>query len=316
MKVYENILELVGRTPIVHLNKIEKSENTAARLFAKLEFFNPSGSVKARTALNMIEQAEKNGDLVPGSVIIEGTSGNTGIGIAMVSAVKDYKTIICMPENMSKERIALLKAYGADVHLTPKEKNMGGAGEKARELSETLPKSLILGQGANPNNPSAHYKTTGPEIWEDLDGKVDIFVTCVGTGGTVTGTGKYLREQNPDIQIIGVEPAGCPVLSGGEAGPHKIQGIGGGMICPVTDMSLFNEIITVTDEDAYEYSRLSAKEEGILIGISAGAALKAATDVAKRPENQDKNIVLIFPDGGDHYLSGDLFEDQSEKGVV
>ena len=309
MNVYENVLELIGKTPIVHLNKIEKRENIAAKLYAKLEFFNPGGSVKDRIALNMIERAEENGELVPGSVIIEGTSGNTGIGLAMISAVKDYKTIICMPENMSKERVKLLKAYGAEVYLTPKEKNMSGSGEKARELSEATPKSVTLGQGGNPNNPGAHYKSTGPEIWEDMDGKVDIFVTCVGTGGTVTGTGKYLREKNPEVQIIGVEPAGCPVLSGGEPGPHKIQGIGGGMICPVTDMSIFNEIITVTDEDAYEYSRLSAREEGILIGISAGAALKAATEVAKRPENHGKNIVLIFPDGGDHYLSGDLFED-------
>lgn len=309
MKVYDSVLELIGHTPIVHLNKIEKREKIAAKLYAKIEFFNPGGSVKDRIALNMIEQAEEKGELVSGSVIVEGTSGNTGIGLAMVAAVKDYKTIICMPENMSKERIALLKAYGADVYLTPKEKNMGGSGEKARELAETLPKVFTPGQGANPNNPDAHYKTTGPEIWKDMDGKIDIFVTCVGTGGTATGTGKYLREQNPDIQIIGVEPAGCPVLSGGQAGPHKIQGIGGGMICPVTDMSLFNEIITVTDEDAYEYTRLSAREEGILIGISAGAALKAAVEVARRPENHGKNIVLIFPDGGDHYLSDDLFED-------
>lgn len=309
MKVYNSILELIGHTPIVHLNKIEKREKITAKLYAKVEFFNPGGSVKDRIALNMIEQAEEKGELVPGSVIVEGTSGNTGIGLAMVAAVKDYKTIICMPENMSKERIALLKAYGADVYLTPKEKNMGGSGEKARELAETLPKVFMPGQGANPNNPDAHYKTTGPEIWKDMDGKIDIFVTCVGTGGTATGTGKYLREQNPDIQIIGVEPAGCPVLSGGQAGPHKIQGIGGGMICPVTDMSLFHEIITVTDEDAYEYTRLSAREEGILIGISAGAALKAAIEVARRPENHGKNIVLIFPDGGDHYLSDDLFED-------
>lgn len=309
MKVYNSVLELIGHTPIVHLNKIEKNQKVAAKLYAKLEFFNPAGSVKDRIAFNMIEQAEEKGELVPGSVIIEGTSGNTGIGLAMVAAVKDYKAIICMPENMSKERIALLKAYGADVYLTPKEKSMGGSGEKARELSETIPNVFTPGQGSNPNNPDAHYKTTGPEIWKDMDGKVDIFVTCVGTGGTVTGTGKYLREQNPDVQIIGVEPAGCPVLSGGEAGPHKIQGIGGGVICPVTDMSLFNEIITVTDEDAYEFARLSAKEEGILIGISAGAALKAATEVAARPENQGKNIVLIFPDGGEHYLSSDLFED-------
>ena len=309
MKVYENILELIGRTPIVHLNKMEKREKSVARLYAKIESFNPGGSVKARTALNMIERAEEEGELLPGSVIVEGTSGNTGIGLAMVAAVKDYRTVICMPEHMSRERIALLKAYGAEVHLTPKEKNMGGSGEKARELAEALPQVFVPGQGSNPNNPGAHYRTTGPEIWEDMDGKADIFVACVGTGGTITGVGKFLREKNPDIQIIGVEPAGCPVLSGGQAGPHKIQGIGGGMICPVTDMSLIDEMITVTDEDAYEYARLSAREEGILIGISAGAALKAATEVARRPENRNKNIVLILPDTGENYLSGDLFED-------
>ena len=309
MKVYENILELIGRTPIVHLNKMEKREKSVARLYAKIESFNPGGSVKARTALNMIERAEEEGELLPGSVIVEGTSGNTGIGLAMVAAVKDYRTVICMPEHMSRERIALLRAYGAEVHLTPKEKNMGGSGEKARELAEALPQVFVPGQGSNPNNPGAHYRTTGPEIWEDMDGKADIFVACVGTGGTITGVGKFLREKNPDIQIIGVEPAGCPVLSGGQAGPHKIQGIGGGMICPVTDMSLIDEMITVTDEDAYEYARLSAREEGILIGISAGAALKAATEVARRPENRGKNIVLILPDTGENYLSGDLFED-------
>ena len=309
MKVYENILELIGRTPIVHLNKMEKREKSVARLYAKIESFNPGGSVKARTALNMIERAEEEGELLPGSVIVEGTSGNTGIGLAMVAAVKDYRTVICMPEHMSRERIALLRAYGAEVHLTPKEKNMGGSGEKARGLAEALPQVFVPGQGSNPNNPGAHYRTTGPEIWEDMDGKADIFVACVGTGGTITGVGKFLREKNPDIQIIGVEPAGCPVLSGGQAGPHKIQGIGGGMICPVTDMSLIDEMITVTDEDAYEYARLSAREEGILIGISAGAALKAATEVARRPENRGKNIVLILPDTGENYLSGDLFED-------
>ncbi|MGM9636893.1 MAG: cysteine synthase A [Eubacteriales bacterium] len=308
MKVYDSVLELVGHTPIVHLNKIEKRENSVAKLYAKVESFNPGGSVKDRIALNMIEQAEKEGKLAPGSTIIEGTSGNTGIGLAVVAAAKGYKTVICMPENMSKERVTLLKAYGAEVYLTPKEKNMPGSGEKARELAEEIPNAFIPGQGANPDNPNAHYKSTGPEIWEDMDGKVDIFIACVGTGGTITGTGRYLREKNPNVQIIGVEPAGCPVLSGGQPGPHKIQGIGGGSICPVTDMSLIDEIITVTDDDAYEYTRRSAKEEGILIGISAGAALKAATQVAARSENKGKNIVLIFPDGGDHYLSADVFD--------
>ncbi len=308
MHVYESVLELIGHTPIVQLNQIAKTDQTVARLYAKLESFNPAGSVKDRIALNMIEQAEQSGKLTPGATIVEGTSGNTGIGLAAVAAAKGYKTVICMPENMSRERVTLLRAYGAQVFLTPAEKNMPGSGEKAREILEQTPNAFQPGQTVNPANPDAHYQTTGPEIWEDMDGAVDIFVACVGTGGTITGTGRYLRSKNPDVQIIGVEPAGCPVLSGGQPGPHKIQGIGGGNICPVTDMNLMDEIITVTDEDAYAYTRLVAKREGILAGISAGAALWAAVQVAKRPENANKNIVLIFPDGGEHYLSGDLYE--------
>ncbi|MBR1931315.1 MAG: cysteine synthase A [Lachnospiraceae bacterium] len=307
MKVYESITELVGRTPIVHLNKIEKQEQTRAKLYAKVESFNPAGSIKDRIALNMLETAEAEGKLTPGATVIEGTSGNTGIGLAAVCAAKGYKTVIFMPENMSKERVTLLKAYGAEVHLTPKELSMGGSGAAATELLANTPGAFQPGQGGNPANPGAHFKTTGPEIWEDMDGKVDIFVACVGTGGTITGTGRYLRSQNPDVQIIGVEPAGCPVLSGGQPGPHKIQGIGGGTICPVTDMELIDEIITVTDEDAYDTTRLIARTEGILSGISAGAALWAAIQVSNRPENEGKNIVLILPDGGDHYLSEDLF---------
>ena len=308
MRVYENMLELIGHTPIVHLNKIENNEGAGAHIYAKLEAFNPAGSVKDRIAYNMIETAEADGLLSPGATVVEGTSGNTGIGLAAICAVKGYKTVIFMPENMSHERVTLLKAYRADVYLTPSEQSMGGSGEKAREYAGNTPGSFVPRQSANPANPQAHYKTTGPEIWEDMNGRVDIFVACVGTGGTITDTGRFLRSRNPDVKIIGVEPAGCPVLSGGKPGPHKIQGIGGGSICPVTDMELIDEIITVTDDDALAYARLAAKTEGILTGISAGAALWAAAQVAKRPENAGKNIVVIFPDGGDHYLSGDLYE--------
>ncbi len=309
MRIYESVLDLIGHTPIVHLNKIEKKEQAKGQIFAKLEAFNPAGSVKDRIALGMIETAERDGRLSSGATIVEGTSGNTGIGLAAVAAVKGYRTVIFMPENMSHERVTLLKAYGAEVYLTPAEESMPGSGARAKELAEHTPGSFIPGQGMNSANPNAHYQSTGPEIWEDLDGKVDILIACVGTGGTITGTGRYLKEKNPDIKIIGVEPAGCPVLSGGKPGPHKIQGIGGGSICPVTDMNLIDEIITVTDDDAYRYARLAANTEGILAGISAGAALWTAVQVAKRPENEHKRIVVVFPDGGDHYLSGDLYED-------
>jgi cysteine synthase A len=308
MKVYESVTDLIGHTPILHLNRIEEKEGTCANIYAKLEFLNPGGSIKDRIALNMIENAEKDGKLKKGGYIVEGTSGNTGIGLAMVAAAKGYKAQIFMPENMSKERIVLIHAYGAEVTLTEKEKNMGGSGAAAAEFLAAHEGAFQPGQGGNPANPEAHFKTTGPEIWEDMEGSVDILVAACGTGGTITGTGKYLRTKNPNVQIIAVEPAGCPVLSGGEPGPHKIQGIGGGVICPVTDMELFNEIITVTDEDAYEYARKSATTEGLLIGISAGAALWAAVRVAARPENKGKNIVVICPDGGDHYLSSDLYE--------
>jgi len=309
MKVYGNITELVGHTPILHLGRIEGIENAVAGIYAKVESFNPGGSAKDRIALNMIEEAEKAGELKEGATIIEGTSGNTGIGLALIAAAKGYDAKICMPENMSAERVALLKAFGAEVYLTPAEKSMKGSGEKSAELIAANPDAFNPGQGRNPNNPGAHYKSTGPEIWQDMDGDIDIFVACVGTGGTITGTGRYLREKKPEVEIIAVEPEGCPVLSGGEPGPHKIQGIGGGTICEITDMSLFNEIITVSDDDAYKYSRLSAKKEGLLIGISAGAALAAAVKVAKRPENAGKKIVLICPDGGEHYLQGDLYEE-------
>ena len=307
-KTYDSILELVGRTPIVQLHKLEEKENTGAHIFAKLEFFNPTASVKARPALNMVEEAEKDGRLKPGGTIIEGTSGNTGIGLAAVAAAKGYKCIICMPDNLSKERLLTLKSFGAEVVLTDSKLNMAGAGAKAAEILEKTPGGVIMGQGGNPANPGAHYKTTGPEIWEDLDGKVDIFLAASGTGGTISGAGDYLREKNPNVEIIAVEPKGSAVLNGGEPGPHKIQGIGGGATPPVTKVELFNEVIDVTDEDAYEYARLIPHLEGFSVGISAGAALWAAVQVAKRPENKGKNIVTIIPDSGDRYLSGDLYE--------
>ena len=308
-KYYDSVLDLIGKTPIIKLNRLEKELGLNAHIYAKLEFLNPGGSVKDRAAYNMILEAAKEGKLTKDSTIIEGTSGNTGIGLAMVAAAKGYKIKIAMPENMSIERVKLLKAYGAEVYLTPKQLNMAGGGAKAQELAEQIPNSYTPKQGQNPNNPGAHYKTTGPEIWNDMDGNIDIFLACTGTGGTISGTGHYLREKKPDLEIIAVEPKGSAILNGGEPGPHKIQGIGGGATPQTTDVSLFNEVIDVTDEDAYKYTRLLPKLEGILIGISAGAALSAAVEVAKRKENSGKNIVIIFPDGGDHYLSTEgLFE--------
>ena len=306
--IADDITELVGNTPLLRLHKFEKEAGFEGKILAKLEVFNPTGSVKDRIAKNMIEQAERDGRLKPGGTIIEATSGNTGIGLAAIAAAKGYQAVIVMPDSMSKERIRILEAYGAKVVLTPGEKNMGGANEKAAEILEQTENAIITGQGGNPSNPEAHYQTTGPEIWKDTGENVDIFVATVGTGGTISGTGKFLKEKNPDIQIIGVEPAGCPVLSGGEAGPHKIQGIGGGMIAPVTDVELLDEVITVTDDEAYETVRKAARKEGNFIGISAGAALFAAAQIAKRPKNQGKTIVTIFPDSADRYLSTDLFE--------
>ena len=306
--IADDITELVGNTPLLRLHKFEKEAGFEGKILAKLEVFNPTGSVKDRIAKNMIEQAERDGRLKPGGTIIEATSGNTGIGLAAIAAAKGYQAVIVMPDSMSKERIRILEAYGAKVVLTPGEKNMGGANEKAAEILEQTENAIITGQGGNPSNPEAHYQTTGPEIWKDTGENVDIFVATVGTGGTISGTGKFLKEKNPDIRIIGVEPAGCPVLSGGEAGPHKIQGIGGGAIAPVTDVDLLDEVITVTDDEAYETVRKAAKKEGSFIGISAGAALFAAEKGAKRPENQGKTIVTIFPDSADRYLSTDLFE--------
>lgn len=306
--IYDNILDLIGHTPLIRFHKVETKYSSKANIIGKLEFFNAGFSVKSRIAKNMIEEAEKEGKLKEGDTIIEGTSGNTGIGLAMVAAAKGYKAIIAMPENMSKERIAILKAYGASVELTPAKDNMAGANERVQKLLKENNNVYSLGQGANPANPGIHEKTTGPEIWEDTDGKVDIFIAASGTGGTISGTGRYLKSKNPNIKIIAVEPAGSPVLSGGKPGYHKIQGIGGGLTPPVTDESLFDEIITVTDEEAYEMARFSAKEEGILIGISAGAALIAAAKVAGRPENAGKNIVTIIPDSGERYLTSDLYE--------
>ncbi len=307
-KIYNSILDLVGHTPLVEFHAIEKEYNTYGRVIGKLEFLNPGFSVKSRIAKNMIEQAERDGSLTPGATIIEGTSGNTGIGLAMVAAAKGYKTIIAMPENMSKERIAILKSYGARVELTSAQQNMAGAGAKVKELLEQTANAFNPGQGGNPYNPKAHEETTGPEIWEDTDGEIDIFVAASGTGGTITGTGRYLKSKNPNIKIIAVEPAGSPVLSGGRPGPHKIQGIGGGETPPVTDESLFDEVITVTDEDAYSFARFSARKEGISVGISAGAALWAAAKVAGRPENEGKVIVTIIPDSGERYISSDLYD--------
>lgn len=307
-RIYDSILELIGNTPLVEFHKTEEHFQTVGKIIGKLEFFNPSFSVKARIAKNMIENAEKSGKLKQGDTIIEGTSGNTGIGLAMVASAKGYKSIIAMPDNMSRERISILKAYGAEVVLTPGRDNMAGAGAKVDELAAEIPDSFVPGQGSNPDNPETHYKTTGPEIWRDTDGKADILVAASGTGGTISGAGAYLKHKNHDIKIIAVEPAGSPVLSGGKPGTHKIQGIGGGATPLVTNEELFDEVITVTDEDAYKLARFSAKNEGIAIGISAGAALWAAVQVAKRSENKDKNIVLIIPDSGERYLSSDLYE--------
>lgn len=307
MKVYSTAAELIGRTPLLRLSAVEKEKNLGAAVIAKLEFFNPAGSVKGRVAKNMIEQAEAEGKLKKGSVIIEPTSGNTGIGLASVAAARGYRVIITMPETMSEERRKLMLAYGAELVLTDGQKGMAGAIEKAQQLSKEIPGSIIAGQFTNPANPKAHYKTTGPEIWEDTDGKTDIFVAGAGTGGTITGAGKFLKEKNPEIKIVAVEPADSPVLSGGKAGAHKLQGIGAGFVPQVLDTAIYDEVIPVTTAEAYEAARLLAKKEGILAGISSGAALAAAIMIAARAENKGKNIVVLLPDTGDRYLSTDLF---------
>ena len=306
-KIYKGAIELVGNTPLVEVTNIEKKEQLKARLLVKLEYFNPAGSVKDRVGKAMIEDAERTGRLKPGSVIIEPTSGNTGIGLAAVSAVKGYRMILTMPDTMSVERRNILKAYGAEIVLTPGEKGMSGAIEKAEELAKEIPDSFIPGQFDNPVNPRAHMESTGPEMWQDTNGQVDIFVASVGTGGTLTGTGTYLKEKNPRIKVIAVEPSTSAVLSGGSAGPHKIQGIGAGFIPKVLDTRVYDEIITVDNEAPFATAKMLARTEGLLTGISSGAALYAAIEVARRPENEGKTIVALLPDSGDRYYSTALF---------
>ena len=306
-KVYDSILDLVGKTPLVELKRIEEKEGLQAKLIAKVESFNPAGSVKDRIAKAMIEDAEAKVLLKEGSVIIEPTSGNTGIGLAAAATVKGYRMILTMPETMSVERRNIVKAYGAEVVLTDGTKGMKGAIEKADELAKEIPNSFIAGQFVNPANPATHKKTTGPEIWEDTDGEVDIFVAGVGTGGTITGTGEYLKEKKPEVKIVAVEPASSPVLSDGVSGPHKIQGIGAGFVPDTLNTSIYDEIIKVENEDAFETGRYLAAEEAILAGISSGAALYAAIQLAKREENKGKTIVVLLPDNGDRYYSTALF---------
>ena len=307
-KIYESATELIGHTPLLKVNNYAKEVGvTDVTLLVKLEYFNPAGSVKDRIALAMIEDAEKKGQLKPGATIIEPTSGNTGIGLASVAAAKGYRTILTLPETMSVERRNLLKAYGAELVLTEGAKGMKGAIAKAEELQKEIPGAVILGQFDNPANPAAHAATTGPEIWEDTEGKVDIFVAGVGTGGTVTGIGTYLKSKNPNVQVVAVEPADSPVLSGGKPGPHKLQGIGAGFVPSILNTQIYDEVFTVTTDEAFETGRQIAHKEGILVGITSGAALYAAAQLAKRPENKGKTIVALLPDSGDRYLSTPMF---------
>ena len=306
-KIYNGALELVGNTPLVEVKNIEEELGLEARILVKLEYFNPAGSVKDRIAKAMIEDAEEKGLLKEGSVIIEPTSGNTGIGLASIAAVKGYRIILTMPETMSVERRNILKAYGAEIVLTEGVKGMKGAIEKADELAKEIPGSYIPGQFVNPANPEVHRKTTGPEIWKDTDGEVDLFIAGVGTGGTLTGVGEYLKSQNPDVKIVALEPASSPVLSSGKGGPHKIQGIGAGFVPDVLNTTVYDEIFTVENDDAFATGKLLAKKEGILVGISSGAALYGAIELAKRPENKGKTIVALLPDTGDRYYSTPLF---------
>ena len=306
-QIYKNALELVGNTPLVEVKNIEEELGLEARILVKLEYFNPAGSVKDRIAKAMIEDAEEKGLLKEGSVIIEPTSGNTGIGLASIAAVKGYRIILTMPETMSVERRNILKAYGAEIVLTEGAKGMKGAIEKAEELAKEIPGSYIPGQFVNPANPEVHRKTTGPEIWKDTDGEVDLFIAGVGTGGTLTGVGEYLKSQNPDVKIVALEPASSPVLSTGKGGPHKIQGIGAGFVPDVLNTTVYDEIFTVENDDAFATGKLLAKKEGILVGISSGAALYGAIELAKRPENKGKTIVALLPDTGDRYYSTPLF---------
>lgn len=307
MRYYKTAADLIGNTPLLELSNLEKENNIQATILAKLEYFNPAGSVKDRVAREMIEDAERNGILKKGSTIIESTSGNTGIGLSSVAAAKGYKVIITMPETMSVERRKLMSAYGAELVLTDGSKGMSGAIAKAEELAREIPDSLLAGQFVSPANPEAHRKTTGPEIWNDTDGTVDIFVAGVGTGGTITGVGEYLKSKNPNVKVIAVEPATSAVLSGEKAGKHGLQGIGAGFVPEVLNTEIYDEIITVTNEQAFEWGRNIAKKEGVMVGISSGAALCGAFEIAKRPENKDKTIVVLLPDTGDRYLSTELY---------
>ena len=307
-KIYKNIEELIGKTPLLELTHLEEIHNLDARVLAKVEFLNPGGSAKDRVAKKMVEDAEAKGILKAGATIIEPTSGNTGIGLAVMAAARGYRAIIVMPDSMSMERRLLMSAFGAELVLTEGAKGMAGAIAKAEELAKEIPGAFIPGQFDNPANPQAHYESTGPEIYEDTDGKVDIFVAGIGTGGTITGVGRYLREKNPDVQIIGVEPASSPLLTEGRAGSHGLQGIGANFVPSILDRKLYNEIIPVKEEEAYAAGRAVAQKEGLLVGISSGAAIHAALEVAKRPENKGKNIVVLLPDTGDRYLSTPMFQ--------
>lgn len=308
-KIYQSVDELIGRTPLLELARIEKQFALKARLLAKIEYFNPAGSAKDRVAREMLDDAERTGRLKPGGTVIEPTSGNTGIGLAAVAASRDYHAVIVMPDSMSRERQLLMTAYGAELVLTPGAEGMTGAIRRAEELAAEIPGSIIPGQFVNPANAAAHYKTTGPEIWEDTDGSVDYFVAGIGTGGTITGTGRYLKEKNPAIRVIGIEPDTSAVLSGGAAGPHKLQGIGAGFVPDVLDTTVYDEIIPVSAEDAFAAGRLIGQREGILVGISSGAALSAAVAVASRPEAAGKTVVVLLPDTGDRYLSTEMFSE-------
>lgn len=308
MKIYDSAEMLIGKTPLLRMHGLEKHFNLVGRLYGKLEFLNPGGSVKDRAAKTMIDEAEKSGRLKKGAVIIEPTSGNTGIGLALVAALRGYSATIVMPDSMSVERIRLMKAYGAEVVLTEGKYGMAGAIRKAQEICDNTPNSIIMGQFDNEDNANAHFETTGPEIYNALDSEVDIFVSAVGTGGTITGTGRFLKSKKPDVEIVAVEPLNSPYLTEGRAGVHKIQGIGAGFVPAVLDTAVYDRVITVSDEEAFEYARIAAKSDGVLVGISSGAALCAAVKLAELKENKDKNIVVILPDTGSRYLSGDLFE--------
>lgn len=308
-KIYTSMDQMIGRTPLLELCRIQQQLGLEARVLAKLEYLNPAGSVKDRAALSMIRDAEQKGLLKEGSVIVEPTSGNTGIGLAAVAAARGYRVVIVMPETMSLERRQLMRAYGAELVLTEGSKGMSGAVEKAQQLVQQIPGAFLAGQFTNPANPQAHFETTGPEIWQDTEGHVDVFVAGVGTGGTITGVGRYLKSQDPAVHIVGVEPAASPLLSKGTAGPHKIQGIGANFVPQVLDTAIYAELLAVTDQDAFAAGRLMARTEGVLVGISSGAALWAAVELAKRPENRGKTIVTLLPDTGDRYLSTGMFDD-------